>query len=85
MLLALLLSFFLLFLAGSVFVVPAVASVDHLEKRDGRWGIVERWAVREWIRQEGERLSAPRGTRARRDGTDPVDLLRARVLRDSRY
>ena len=57
-----------------------VRYIDHLERRDGRWGIVERWAIREWKREEGERLSGTSDTLARRDGTDPIQLLRARVL-----
>ncbi len=62
------------------FFTTGVRYVDHLALRDGRWGIVERWAIREWIRQEGDRLSAPPETLARRDGTDPIQTLRARIL-----
>ncbi|WP_110206851.1 nuclear transport factor 2 family protein [Nocardioides daejeonensis] len=64
----------------SRFFTTGVRYVDHLERRDDRWGIVERWAVREWTRQDAGRLSAPAGTLARRDGTDPIERLRTRLL-----
>lgn len=53
--------------------------VDRMERRDGRWAIAERWAVREWTRSDTGRLTQPEapGPRGRRDGTDPVDQLRA--------
>jgi hypothetical protein len=35
--------------------------VDHFEKRDGRWAVVERWAVREWTRSEAGRFMAKEG------------------------
>lgn len=46
--------------------------VDRMECRDGRWAIVERWAVREWTRVDAGRLVAkegigPGGTRDRSD------------------
>ena len=54
--------------------------VDHLTFRDGRWAIAERWAVRSGCdrgrRAEGRRRPGPA---ARRDGTDPVQLLRERL------
>jgi len=55
--------------------------VDHMAFRDGRWAIQERWAVREWLRPEGGVLRAADGPGpvARRDGSDPVELLRARL------
>lgn len=54
--------------------------VDLMERRDGRWAITERWAVREWTRSDAGRLTRPEsaGPRGRRDGTDPLDALRAR-------
>jgi hypothetical protein len=54
--------------------------VDHLAFREGRWAIAERWAVREWLRPEGGVLKPADGPpTARRDGSDPVELLRARL------
>ncbi|WP_127782346.1 nuclear transport factor 2 family protein [Rhodococcus sp. X156] len=55
--------------------------VDRMERREGRWAIAERWAVREWTRSDAGRLVPPKaaGPRGRRDGTDPVDQLRAAV------
>lgn len=55
--------------------------VDHMAIRDGRWAIVERWAVREYVRVDAGRLtpvvaSEEAGPVARRDGTDPVQQLR---------
>jgi hypothetical protein len=55
--------------------------VDHLERRDGVWAIVERFAVREWthddsaVRRERE---AP-GPSGSRDGTDVVQTLLGRL------
>ncbi|MDF1604721.1 nuclear transport factor 2 family protein [Nocardioides sp. YIM 152315] len=55
--------------------------VDHLERRAGTWGIVERFAVREWthddsaVRRERE---AP-GPSCSRDGDDVVQTLLARL------
>lgn len=55
--------------------------VDHLTFRSGRWAIAERWAVREWIRPDGGALTATDGPgpAARRDGSDPVEVLRRRL------
>ncbi|NIH80829.1 nuclear transport factor 2 family protein [Amycolatopsis viridis] len=55
--------------------------VDHLEKRDGRWAIVERFAVREWTRSTVGTQLAPEGEgpRGRRDAGDPVYLLTRRA------
>ncbi|WP_137723060.1 nuclear transport factor 2 family protein [Prescottella subtropica] len=55
--------------------------VDRMERRDGTWKIAERWAVREWTRSDAGRLTLPEsdGPRGRRDGTDPLDTLRARL------
>lgn len=52
--------------------------VDHMAKRDGRWGIVERWAVREWTRSDaGRHLSKDgEGPSPARDGDDPLWRLR---------
>lgn len=55
--------------------------VDLMELRDGRWAIAERWAVREWTRSDAGRLTAPEGhgPRGRRDTSDPLNQLRARI------
>ncbi len=55
--------------------------VDHMTFRSGRWAISERWAVREWLRPEGGVLTPATGAGplARRDGSDPVELLRDRL------
>jgi hypothetical protein len=54
--------------------------VDHMAFRDGRWAIAERWAVREWLRPEGGVIRAStQEPVARRDGADPVQLLRAQL------
>jgi hypothetical protein len=55
--------------------------VDHMTFRDGRWAITERWAVREWLRPEGGVLTPATGAGplARRDGSDPVEVLRERL------
>jgi SnoaL-like domain len=49
--------------------------VDTLEKRDGMWGISERWAVGEWTRSipaETVRPKEGEGPSPRRDRSDPV-------------
>lgn len=38
-----------------------VRYVDHMERRDGRWGIVERFAIREWHRVDAEPAPAGAG------------------------
>ncbi|MGW0045300.1 nuclear transport factor 2 family protein [Rhodococcus sp. NPDC003348] len=55
--------------------------VDLMERRDGRWAIAERWAVREWTRSDDGRMIAPEaaGPRGTRGGSDLLDTLRARV------
>lgn len=55
--------------------------VDLMERRDGKWAIAERWAVREWTRSDAGRLTLPEGDgpRGRRDGSDPLDAVRARL------
>ncbi|MFE3292617.1 nuclear transport factor 2 family protein, partial [Rhodococcus sp. NPDC059234] len=54
--------------------------VDLMERRDGRWAIAERWAVREWTRSDEGRMIAPEaaGPRGRRDGADPLVELQSR-------
>jgi hypothetical protein len=55
--------------------------VDHFEKRDGRWAIVERWAVREWTRSDAGRYMPKEGDgpAPRRDRDDIVYAARARI------
>lgn len=55
--------------------------VDHFEKRDGRWAVAERWAVREWTRSETGRFMAKEGDgpSPRRDQEDVVYALKARL------
>jgi hypothetical protein len=53
-----------------------VRYIDLMERRDGRWAIAERWAVREWTRPDefvGPDRPGPRGSR---DSTDPLNVLR---------
>ncbi|BBE47977.1 MULTISPECIES: nuclear transport factor 2 family protein [Rhodococcus] len=52
--------------------------IDHMERRDGRWAIKERWAVREWTRSDEGRFVNPEGPgpRGRRDASDPLTALR---------
>ncbi|MEN3362315.1 MAG: hypothetical protein V7637_6297, partial [Mycobacteriales bacterium] len=55
--------------------------VDLMERRDGRWAIAERWAVREWTRSDAGRF-VPReggGPTGARDGTDPLYAALARL------
>ncbi len=52
--------------------------VDLMERRDGRWAITERWAVREWTRPDVFVAAERPGPRGRRDADDPLALLRAR-------
>ena len=56
--------------------------VDHLVRTPHGWRIRERFAVREWTHSDADIRIEPEadGPRGRRDGTDPIDLLRARVL-----
>jgi hypothetical protein len=55
--------------------------VDHMARRDGRWAIVERWAVREWTFSDVGRPLPKEGAgpTGRRDGEDPVQSLRRRL------
>jgi hypothetical protein len=48
--------------------------VDRMERRDDRWAIAERWAVREWTRSDAGRYLAKEaaGPAARRDRDDPL-------------
>ena len=57
-----------------------VRFVDHMAFRDGRWAILERWAVREWTRSDAGRLLAKEGAgpSGRRDDLDPLILLQDR-------
>jgi hypothetical protein len=52
-----------------------------MERRDGRWAITERWAIREWTRSDAGRMTAPEGRRPRgsRDESDLLVELRSRV------
>lgn len=55
--------------------------IDHMEKRLGRWAIVERWAVREWTRSDAGRYMPKEadGPSARKDGDDPLCLLQRKL------
>jgi len=55
--------------------------VDHFEKRDGRWAVVERWAIREWTRSEAGRFMPKEGEgpSPRRDGEDRVFEVKRRL------
>lgn len=46
--------------------------VDTLERRNGRWGITERWVIREWQRTDVGSLQpkTSAGPETRRDGDD---------------
>lgn len=59
-----------------------VRYVDHMERRAGRWGIVERFAIREWHRADAPPTVAdgPSGPAGTRDREDAVYALRRRVL-----
>jgi hypothetical protein len=48
--------------------------VDHMQRRGGRWAIAERWAVREWTRNDAGRFMSKEGDgpSAGRDHHDPV-------------
>ncbi|SBS74645.1 conserved hypothetical protein [uncultured Mycobacterium sp.] len=49
--------------------------VDLMERRDGRWAIAERWAVREWTRPDVFVPPERPGPRGRRDADDPLPVL----------
>lgn len=54
--------------------------VDLMTRREGRWAVSERWAVREWGRSEARRF-LPQGNEpaAHRDATDRVYRLREQL------
>ena len=55
--------------------------IDHFEKRDGRWAVVERWAIREWTRSEAGRFMPKEGEgpSPRRDSEDRVFEVKRRL------
>jgi hypothetical protein len=56
--------------------------VDYMTRRDGRWAIDERWAVREWTRSDAGRYVAKEGvgpSPGRGDGEDPLWRLKRRL------
>jgi hypothetical protein len=56
--------------------------VDWMERRNGVWGIVERFAVREWAHSDAGRwvtLGRP-GPSAARSPDDPIYRLRSRLV-----
>lgn len=55
-----------------------VRYIDHMERRAGRWAIVERWAAREWTRRETFVPPERPGPRGSRDDTDPLYRLKRR-------
>jgi SnoaL-like domain len=58
--------------------------VDHMVRHDNRWLIRERFAVREWTISNAGRALRPEaaGPRGSRDATDPLFILRGRLLTD---
>lgn len=56
--------------------------VDHFVRTPEGWRIRERFAVREWTRDDSGRMLAPEGDgpRGRRDDQDPFAVLRRSVL-----
>jgi len=56
--------------------------VDHFVRTAEGWRIRERFAVREWTRDDSGRMLAPEGDgpRGRRDDQDPFAVLRRSVL-----
>jgi len=55
--------------------------IDHMTKRNGRWGILERWAVRDWTRSDAGRYVAKEATgpSGSRDCDDPLWKLRKQL------
>jgi hypothetical protein len=55
--------------------------VDWMERRDGRWAIAERFAVREWAHSDAGRFVTigQAGPSPQRDHTDPVFVLQDRL------
>ncbi|GAY14156.1 nuclear transport factor 2 family protein [Mycobacterium sp. shizuoka-1] len=49
--------------------------VDLMERRNGRWAIAERWAVREWTRPDVFVAPERRGPRGTRDAEDPLSVV----------
>ena len=49
--------------------------VDLMERRDGRWAIAERWAVREWTRPDVFVAPEQPGPRGTRNADDPLIVL----------
>ena len=61
--------------AGALAQLVAVGRyLDRWSRRDGRWAIAERWAVREWTRSDAGRYLAKEGTgpSGTRDRDDPL-------------
>ena len=56
-----------------------VRYIDLMERREGRWAIAERWAVREWTRRDVFVAPEGPGPRGRRDADDPLHALRRRL------
>ncbi len=58
-----------------------VRFIDHMEWRDGRWAIAERWATREWTRSDAGRFMPKEGAgpSGSRDGDDPLIQLQRRL------
>lgn len=57
-----------------------VRYVDHLSRRQGRWAITERWAVRDWGRAESAGfLPQGDGPAAGRGSDDPLNKLREQL------
>lgn len=58
--------------------------VDHLIRTEDGWRIRERFAVRDWTRSDAGRLIAKEGDgpSGRRDSSDPVYVLRERILNE---
>lgn len=58
-----------------------VRFIDHMEWRDGRWAIAERWATREWTRSDAGRFIPKEGAgpSGSRDGNDPLTQLQRRL------
>lgn len=52
--------------------------VDRMQRRGGRWAIVERWTVREWTRSDASGLIAREGfgPTGSRDSNDPLYTAR---------
>ena len=55
--------------------------VDHMTKRDGRWAISERWAVRDWTRSDAGRYvrKEAEGPTGSRTPEDPLWALKKKL------